>query len=182
MPITQPRMVSLVNAAQDFCQAAEFILNTISNESRNVELGRLTAEQALQNLKNLRLRFILKNSEKSYTTIAVEAEHFRKNARRNVRAAERKAEQRLGAERRVQSYGVGQSPNQPDDLYETSKPETGGILEEPVQPSSRDIYSKVAEAVKKLPAGPVKDDFNPDFDDDFVGGIDGTLAETGEKE
>lgn len=158
MPITQPRMIALINAAADFQQAAESIIGAITDESRNVKAGRLTAEEALYNLNLLSLRLTLKNPERSFTTLAIESDHFRKNHRRNTRATERKAERRAGLPGRQQSHDPAHDPDSlfltPEDQYETEPAATIRIVEAPqgYDPQSMGIYAKLGRNLARSPA------------------------------
>ena len=91
MAIAQSRMISLINAALDYKQALEQLIDSIFASSRAAQNNPSQASALLSDLTTLaNIRALLQNPE-SLTTLALEYHHFRRNARRNNRLAERQS-------------------------------------------------------------------------------------------
>lgn len=90
MPITQPRMLSLINAAQDYQRALRRLCNEINLQYQlspeNSQLSHLAAIATEAGLLDLPIE--------SSNTIALEAAHFSKTWKRNNRTAIKQAQRR----------------------------------------------------------------------------------------
>jgi hypothetical protein len=95
MPITQPRMIALLNAAIDYQQAFDAAVQFLQRELQRAERGQLTWEEAARNMELMvKHTGMLTHPIQSYSIIQVERAHWRSHARRNINAAERQREKR----------------------------------------------------------------------------------------
>lgn len=137
MPITQNRMLDLIEAAQDYRQAWTNGVNQFAKEQSNIEAGLETYEQAWFNL-GLLLRSVtaLQNPIKTTETIAKEIEHFRISYRKNITSANWQRAKR-GAETHPIEYGI-------DPGVQTSRFAKTQIVTRPVQTSYLPVDPRLA--------------------------------------
>src|SRR5258708_19099946 len=96
MPITQDRMIALLNAGIDYQQAFDRSIEILKEEFEKGENGEITWEQAAWNMHILvSPTGLLAKPIQSYSIIQVERAHWRSNARRNINAAKRQEQKRL---------------------------------------------------------------------------------------
>ena len=116
MPITQDRLVALIQAARDYQHAFAELRKTVIQQERNVRAGRASPAEALDYIIGLTDRedaFLLRPIETT-RAIEVEHDHFRSHGRDNRRAAKR-------AEERRRRQGVpSRHPASLDDLSTAS--------------------------------------------------------------
>lgn len=109
MPITQPRMIALLNAAIDYQQAFDAAVGLLERELQRAISGQLTWEGAARNMELLvKHQGMLTHPIQSYSIIQVERAHWRSHARRNINAAQRQAQKRAsqgGGVKRPQRTG-----------------------------------------------------------------------------
>lgn len=95
MPITQPRMIALLNAAIDYQQAFDAAVGLLERELQRAIDGKLTWEGAARNMELMvKHQGMLTHPIQSYSIIQVERAHWRSHARRNINAANRQAQKR----------------------------------------------------------------------------------------
>ena len=98
MPISQSRMISLLNAASDYRQALEAACQFIQRQTQEFHDGKCTAEQALFEIeRRASPRLALEFPDVSPGTIGIEHYHFRANRARNNRARIREERKRRDA-------------------------------------------------------------------------------------
>jgi hypothetical protein len=122
MPITQSRMIALINAAHDFEQALDKAKHMTNSYWQMAHSGSMSWQEAFT-LANTALSTdqYLQTPIQSGQTIAVERSHFKSAAKRNDRAAIRQANHRL---RRHEFLDIGESTTAPHSLI----PQTGERL------------------------------------------------------
>jgi hypothetical protein len=97
MPITQARMIALINAAGDFEQALNAGVAMVKTHQQYVAQGTMSAGDALTYLGTLIQPLgLLSNPIGSNTILTTERRHFKSNARANISAAKRQAIKRRG--------------------------------------------------------------------------------------
>lgn len=101
MPITQNRMIAVLNAALDYEQALLTACSLAAQMHEAAATGEKTWQEALDGLRAmLSLRGLLTRPLTSTTTLAVERSHFRRHKMENeaarVRAAEKRALNAIG--------------------------------------------------------------------------------------
>lgn len=95
MPITQDRMIKLITAAQDFDRALTLAESIVQSAYSRVAKGETSAEDELAQLgAQIVASFLLRHPIDSASTLAVEASHFKKAAKRNRRAQRQQAAKR----------------------------------------------------------------------------------------
>jgi len=104
MPITQSRMIALLNAALAYRAAYNSAIQFISESLREIEAGRATPQQRFELMHYLYDERAVENYAQAELAIMGEAQHWRHAARRNDRARQRMAQQR-GAPQRQQTQG-----------------------------------------------------------------------------
>lgn len=107
MPISQDRFIATINAGLDFELGFEFMLKQTADAYYDALDGKIAWQDALTNLATLANHHILKDYGQSKSTLAAEARHFRSNAKRNARQADRLAR------RRAENNPYAQRRNQP---------------------------------------------------------------------
>ena len=121
MPITQSRMIALINAANDYKSALETILDSIRTLSASVSQSKTTPAAAFQYLEAMAsTRSLLSRPSASPSTIALEHYHFARNHRRNSRVANQQAASRRAAG--IQPRTPSDFPYQTTDLYGFTPP------------------------------------------------------------
>jgi hypothetical protein len=114
MPITQERVIAILNAAQDYEEALSTALSLTAQFCHAAAKGEKTWQEALEQLRGLHnLRGLLTRPLTSAKTLAVERAHFKKHARENDAAAARAARKRRRetfspVRMKKQSFGVHQ--------------------------------------------------------------------------
>lgn len=102
MPITQPRMIALINAATDYQQAFDFFTTAVRDAAARC---RESPDNAHGELANLALmadpKEMLKRAVESAVTIALEHRHFKTHGARNRAEAKRQARRRGADERQT---------------------------------------------------------------------------------
>lgn len=83
MPITQSRMIDLINAAADYQRGLEALIDFIHQQCQDGTSSASEALAAIQLMANQ--ASLLKNPQASASRIALETYHFHHNARRNDR-------------------------------------------------------------------------------------------------
>lgn len=95
MPITQSRMIALIQAAQDYQRALDQVTEMIEMQRQLVEEGQRTHQQACEILfLSAHAKFLLSQPVESALTILAEARHFKLNQRRNDRKAAKARDRR----------------------------------------------------------------------------------------
>lgn len=98
MPITQPRMLSLLGAAQDYQQTMDKLFELVQETRARVESGEITLEQGFNLLAvQIRPELLLQFPYQSPVVIQQEIAHFKREARRNARKAQKLRENRQAA-------------------------------------------------------------------------------------
>lgn len=117
MPITQPRMLSLIAAAQDFRDGLFKLCQTIHAQAYSISQGQKTPSQAMSELTALAMpQYFLDDPLNSAAIVETERKHFQRVAKDNRRAADRqtlrrggkKAEEHEEAMKREQGHGQAQ--------------------------------------------------------------------------
>lgn len=147
MPITQSRMLALIDAAQDYQQAWRKIVNFFNSREQAIGLGQTTHERAWNELYlHIQSTMALERPITTTETIARETEHFRHASKRNKRSA---AWQR---KKRDQQDGEGQSrPAQPRPTQSTDEDQIqADTVLDLGQPSSGIDKSSVGEFLDSL--------------------------------
>jgi hypothetical protein len=88
MPITQDRMIALIDAALDFKHAASAICESIIAAGRAAERGEMTYQEAF-NLVATAARLDVLCQAESAITIAIEARHFKLKREYNIKNRDR---------------------------------------------------------------------------------------------
>jgi len=84
MPITEPRMLALISAGQDYQVALRATIAQISRERANVRAGLYDEAGAFRNIESMISELaLLAQPITSVTTLALEAAHFHASAGRN---------------------------------------------------------------------------------------------------
>lgn len=131
MPISQARIIALINAGTDFEQALYTAVRLIQSECANHKAGRVAAEGALSNIRNMIQPVgLLSNPLNSPKILALEKRHFEQNARRNNRAAAKMAAKRKGEGHKPRAryhppMALSEEPYQP--LYEIKSTAPRGL-------------------------------------------------------
>lgn len=89
MPITQSRMIDLINAAADYQRGLEALIDFIHQQCQDGTSSASEALAAIQLMANQ--ASLLKNPQASASRIALEIYHFHHNARRNDRVRLKRA-------------------------------------------------------------------------------------------
>ena len=121
MPITQSRMIALINAANDYKSALETILDSIRTLADDISQSKTTPAAAFQYLEAMAsTRSLLSRPSASPSTIALEHYHFARNHRRNSRVANQQAASRRAAG--LQPRPTNDFPYQTTNLYGFTPP------------------------------------------------------------
>lgn len=121
MPITQSRMIALINAANDYKSALKTILDSIRTLADDISQSKTTPAAAFQYLEAMAsTRSLLSRPSASPSTIALEHYHFARNHRRNSRVANQQAASRRAAG--IQPRTPSDFPYQTTDLYGFTPP------------------------------------------------------------
>ena len=121
MPITQSRMIALINAANDYKSALETILDSIRTLADDISQSKTTPAAAFQYLEAMAsTRSLLSRPSASPSTIALEHYHFARNHRRNSRVANQQAASRRAAG--IQPRPTNDFPYQTTNLYGFTPP------------------------------------------------------------
>ncbi len=84
MPITQERMIAVINAGVDCMQGLDKLSSLIATETKLVHNGQQTAEQALEHLSHsANPAWLLSKPVETKVTLLSEHNYFRRNAGRN---------------------------------------------------------------------------------------------------
>lgn len=95
MPITQDRMIALINAGLDFEQAVATAAGVVAKAVAEFKGGIISAEQALGDIEIRVTRNVLLQQEaRSLATLMAERQHFKSNASRNRANAKWQAKKR----------------------------------------------------------------------------------------
>lgn len=91
MPVTQTRIISIINAALDFAQGFKDAKAMVAREARSVQQGKQTPMQAIEAILILmdRADTFLEDPVGTLTTIETERRHFESRAKSNAKAAAR---------------------------------------------------------------------------------------------
>lgn len=124
MPITQPRMLDLLDAAQDYRQAVSQIIAIARDENTRVSTGQTSLKDSFEYLvTNMNPLLLLKEPTKSEITIILEAKHFKKFREQNIRKArklrENREADRLGEPR--PNRGPSSAPQSISEINECPK-------------------------------------------------------------
>lgn len=95
MPITQDRMIAVLNAAQDYEQALQRAVALIRTHAQQAKDGVITWQEAMENTVMLvSAQALLTRTITTNKTLGAERQHFKAFARRNERSAKRMKEKR----------------------------------------------------------------------------------------
>lgn len=97
MPISQERMLSLIEAGEDAMAALARGETLVRREVENVAEGRMTAEDALGNIAGmLKSSLLLEHPVATAVTLSTERRHFAKFGRHNQQVRDRMRKKRGG--------------------------------------------------------------------------------------
>lgn len=115
MPITQSRMLELLDAAHDYQQALQQVAEFVEQQQRHVEAGRITPEQAYQQIAiAVQPSFLLQEPVLSPTILILEAKHFKAFRKKNDSAKESMRRARAGLPRTPSKFS--HSNNAPESI------------------------------------------------------------------
>ncbi len=142
MPITQSRMIALINAANDYKSALETILDSIRTLADDISQSKTTPAAAFQYLEAMAsTRSLLSRPSASPSTIALEHYHFARNHRRNSRVANQQAASRRAAG--IQPRPTNDFPYQTTNLYGFTPPKPQALANPfPIPQPSRPHLSR----------------------------------------
>ena len=90
MPITQSRMISLINASRDCLNALKQMRVEVDHQCTLTHAGEKSATEALETLRIiLSMARLLQAPDATLATIAIEGDHFARHKARNQRAKNR---------------------------------------------------------------------------------------------
>ena len=160
MPITQTRMIALINAANDYRQAFTTLISHITSQRQNIDASLTTPAYAFEYIEAVaQPHLLLSTPEQSATTIAIEHYHFSHSLRRNQRAAEKAStRRRLLSTPPRQHHPVpfetsnlyGFSPSKPSSLSRPIPPSTtvASTIEAEAQATADNINARVAAGLE----------------------------------
>ena len=98
MPITQPRMLSLLGAARDYQNSMERFFAVAQETRARVEQGQITVQEGFDLLAiSIRPELMLEFPYESPAVIRQELQHFKRESRRNENKARKLRENRAAA-------------------------------------------------------------------------------------
>jgi hypothetical protein len=155
MPISQSRMIDLINAAQRLLDEIESIHQSIVDCSRKVQTGNMTTSEAFANLARFTEADLVPPLARA--TIRIEQKHFTSNRGRNASAARRQARKRLEArgEPIPRELELLTNRRNPTTRYIPNEPRPNTISHEAMinydsASSNRAVYDDEAEANREL--------------------------------
>jgi hypothetical protein len=174
MPITQDRVIAILNAAQDYEQALSRAVGLIRTHAQQAKDGVITWQEAMETTMMLvSAGALLTRSITTNKTLAAERQHFKDFARRNERSARRMAEKRseFGPVRHPKRQSVGQHQD-----YIEFIPAVRTTAPKEIQKEGR-LYGSLLDDVDKI-APPPKYGLDPSLAEDevFIPPLAGTLA------
>ncbi len=96
MPITQSRMIAVINAGFDYKQGLDTLLDLIAQQKQLLESGAISPADFLNILlPSAKLQFLLNDPVISTVTLLSEEKHFRLHGKRNRKKAEKVKANRL---------------------------------------------------------------------------------------
>lgn len=112
MPISQPRMLTLIQAALDYKQALETIEQVVASNTARVRAGAITPAEYIDIISGMVSSYLLlKYPTKSPAAILIEQAHFRRNGKQNTAAAARQRRRRQIRNTSASSLYPSQEPH-----------------------------------------------------------------------
>jgi len=99
MPITQARVIAIINAGLDYQQALDKAIAKVSTEVRRVLAKQISAQEAISEISVFCERqWLLLDEASSFATLSMERSHFKSHMKKNESAAkwQREYRRRMG--------------------------------------------------------------------------------------